>query len=102
MTWGALLVLAVGTYGFRIVGPALRHRFTVSPRVEQLLSDAATVLLVGLVAVSALTDGHDLAGAARPAGVLVALVLVLRRAPFPVVVIAAAATTALLRLVGLN
>jgi uncharacterized membrane protein len=102
VTWTALLVLAVGTYAFRIVGPALRHRFTVSARVERLLSDAATVLLVGLVAVSALTEGHDLAGPARPAGVLVALVLVLRRAPFPIVVVAAAATTALLRLAGLS
>jgi hypothetical protein len=102
VTWAALLVLAAGTYACRIVGPALRHRFTVSAGVERLLSDAATVLLVGLVAVSALTDGHDLAGVARPAGVLVALLLVLRRTPFPVVVVAAAATTALLRLAGLS
>jgi uncharacterized membrane protein len=102
VTWRALLVLAAGTYAFRLVGPVLRHRFTVPPRVERLLSDAATVLLVGLVAVSALTDGHDLAGPARPAGVLVALVLVLRRTPFPLVVIAAAVTTALLRLAGLS
>ena len=102
MTWAALLVLAAGTYAFRVVGPALRHRFTVSPRVELLLADAASVLLVGLVAVSALTNGHDLAGLARPAGVLVALVLVLRRAPFPVVVLAAAGTTALLRLAGVS
>jgi branched-subunit amino acid transport protein len=100
VTWTALLVLAAGTYGFRVVGPLLRHRVTVPPAVQQLLTDAATVLLVGLVASSALTEGHVFAGWARPAGVLVALALVLRRAPFPVVVIAAATTTAVLRLLG--
>ena len=102
MSWTAVLVLAAGTYGFRVVGPLLRHRVAVPARVQQLLTDAATVLLVGLVATSALTEGHDFAGWARPAGVLVALVLVLRRAPFPVVVVAAAATTAVLRLLGVS
>jgi uncharacterized membrane protein len=100
VTWAGLLVLAVGTYGFRIVGPVLRHRVAVPPAVQQLLTDAATVVLVGLVATSALTEGDGFAGWARPAGVLVALVLVLRRAPFPMVVVAAAATTAVLRLLG--
>jgi len=100
VSWTAVLVLAAGTYGFRVVGPLLRHRISVPARVQQLLTDAATVLLVGLVATSALTEGHDFAGWARPAGVLVALALVLCRASLPVVVVAAAGTTALLRLLG--
>ena len=45
-------------------------------------------------------NGHDFAGWARPTGVLVAGILAARRAPFPVVVIAAAGVTALLRLAG--
>jgi len=100
MSVGAILVLAVGTYGFRVVGPLLRGRLRLPDRLDRLLSDAAVVLLVALVATSALTEGTHLAGVARPAGVLVALALVLRRAPFPVVVVAAAASTALLRLLG--
>jgi branched chain amino acid efflux pump len=100
MTLTALLLLAAGTYAFRVAGPLLRDRLTMSTRVEQLTNDAATVLLVALAVTSAFTQGHDFAGWARPAGVAVALVLVLRRAPFPVVVVAAAATTALLRLCG--
>jgi branched-subunit amino acid transport protein len=102
VTWTAVLVLAAGTYGFRVVGPLLRQRVDLPAPVRQLLTDAATVLLVGLVATSALTQGHDFAGWARLAGVLVALLLVLRRAPFPVVVVAAAATTAGLRLLGVS
>jgi branched-subunit amino acid transport protein len=100
VTLAALLVLAAGTFAFRLVGPVLRDRLTLPAHVERLLGDASTVLLVALVVVSALTQGHTFAGWARPAGVLVAAALVLRRAPFPVVVLAAAATAAGLRLLG--
>lgn len=100
MTITAILVLAAGTYAFRVVGPLLRGRVEVPERVRRLLSAAAAVLLVALVATSALTQGHALAGWARPAGVLVGGILAWRRAPFLVAVVAAAATTALLRLAG--
>ena len=100
MTPLAVLVLALGTFCFRIVGPGLRGRLRLPARLDRLLSDAAVVLLVALVVVSTLTDGHHAAGWARPAGVLVAGLRALRRAPVPVVDVAAAATTALLRLAG--
>ncbi|MFC5662172.1 AzlD domain-containing protein [Kitasatospora misakiensis] len=96
----AVLLLAAGTYAFRLAGPLLGDRLTVSDRVRRLLAVAAAVLLVALIATGALTQGHDFAGWARPAGVLVGGVLALRRAPFPAVVVAAAATTAVLRLCG--
>ena len=101
MPLAAILVLAAGTFAFRVVGPVARHRVELPKRVEQLLSDAAVVLLVALAATSALMVGQDFAGpgparrrarrrACSPSA----------RAPFPVVVIAAAATTAVLRLLG--
>ena len=62
---------------------------------------ATAVVLTVLVATAALTQGHGFAGWARAAGVLVGGALALRRAPFPVVIVAAAATTAVLRLAGL-
>jgi branched-subunit amino acid transport protein len=93
-------VLAVGTFSLRFAGPALRSRFEVPERAQQLLAAAAIVLLTALVATSALTDGHGPAGIARPAGVLVGGVLAWRRAPFVLVVVAAAATAAGLRLLG--
>jgi branched-subunit amino acid transport protein len=96
----AIVVLAVGTYAFRLVGPLFHDRLQIPERVQFLVSDAAAVLLVALVATAALTEGHGFAGWARPAGVLVAGVLAVRRAPFPVVVVAAAAVTAVLRLAG--
>lgn len=93
-------VLAVGTFSMRFAGPALRSRFEIPDRVQQLLAVAAIVLLTALVATSALTAGHGPAGIARPAGVLVGGVLAWRKAPFVLVVVAAAATAAVLRLLG--
>ncbi|MFI1766851.1 AzlD domain-containing protein [Streptomyces sp. NPDC020800] len=99
-TVAVILALAVGTYAFRLVGPLLHGRVTIPARVQELASAGAVVLLVALLATGALTEGGGFAGWARPAGVLTAGVLAWQRAPFPVVVLGAAATTALLRLAG--
>ena len=97
----AIAALAAGTCAFRLAGPVFRHRLHISDRLQWLLSVASAVLLTALVATAALTQGHGFAGWARPAGVLVGGVLAMRRAPFPLVIIGAAATTAALRLCGL-
>lgn len=107
MTSGAELVVATavlgaGTFGFRFAGPALRSRIALPARAERLLAVAVVVLLASLVATSALTDGHHLTGPARPAGVAVGALCAWRRAPFLVVVLAAGAATAVLRLLGLS
>jgi branched-subunit amino acid transport protein len=96
----AVAVLAVGTLMFRVAGPVLRSRIRTSPEAEGRLTMASMVLLAALVATSALLDGRTFAGVARPAGVVVGGVLALRGAPFVVVVVAAAGTTAVLRLLG--
>jgi branched-subunit amino acid transport protein len=101
-TVAVILVLAAGTYAFRLVGPALHGRVELPARVRELLSAGAVVLLVALLATGALTEGGGFAGWARPAGVLVGGVLAWRRAPFPVVVLGAAATTAALRDMGIG
>ena len=102
MTWLAIVLLAAGTYGFRVCGPVLHRRIELSERVRWMLSVAAAVLLCALVATSALTTGHGFAGWARPAGVLVGGLLAVRRAPFIVAVAAAVGTTAALRLLGVH
>jgi branched-subunit amino acid transport protein len=100
MTWAAILALAAGTYAFRVAGPLLRQRITISDRVQGILSLSAVVLLAALIATAALIEDRAFAGWARPAGVVVGAVLAWRRAPFVVVVLAAAGTAALLRLLG--
>lgn len=96
----AVLILAAGSYALRAAGPLLGARVALPERVQRLMTTAATLLLTALVAVSALTEDRGFSGWSRTAGVAVAAVLALRKAPFPVVVIAATATTALLRLAG--
>jgi branched-subunit amino acid transport protein len=96
----AVLVLAAGTYSFRVAGTLLRERVEVPEQVRELLSTAALVLLVALVATAALMSGRHLAGVALPVGVLAGGVLAWRTAPFIVVVIVAAGCAAGLRLLG--
>lgn len=96
----AVAVLAVGTYALRACGPMLRERVRLPQRAEETMTLAAVLLLAALVATAALTEAGGFAGWARPAGVLVGGLLAWRKAPFVVVVLAAAATAALLRLAG--
>jgi branched-subunit amino acid transport protein len=95
-----MAILAAGTYAFRLSGQLLRARISFPPRAGKLLEAAAVILLAALVATTALTVRHGFAGFARPAGVVAGGILAWRKAPFLVVVIAAAATTAVLRLLG--
>ncbi|WP_030795077.1 AzlD domain-containing protein [Streptomyces sp. NRRL S-920] len=101
-TLACVLALAAGTYVFRLAGPVLHGRVELPVRVQELLTVGATVLLVALLATGALMEGQGFAGWARPAGVLVGGLLAWRRAPFAVVVVGAAAATALLRLAGVS
>ncbi|RJO77538.1 AzlD domain-containing protein [Nocardia panacis] len=95
-----MIALSLGTYAFRWAGPALRDRIRFPQRAVRLLEIGATVLLTALVAVTAIPAGTGKFGFALPAGVLVAAVLAWRKAPLLAVIVAAAATTAVLRLCG--
>jgi branched-subunit amino acid transport protein len=100
MTWLALFALAGGTYLLRFGGIALRGRVRLPDRVERYVDLGATALLVALVATATLLDGAAFAGWARPAGVAVGGLAAWRRAPFVLVVVLAAGTTAGLRALG--
>lgn len=96
-----IVTLAVGTYAMRLAGVVLRDRLDLPDWSAWLLPLMATTLLTALAATTALTEGGGPAGIARPVGVLVGVVLAWRRAPFVVVVVAAAGSAALLRLAGI-
>ena len=98
----AIIALGVGTYTMRLSGVLLRDRLELSGGVQRLLPMAAASLLAALATTAALMEGTGFAGVARPAGVLVGALLAWRKAPFVVVVVAAAATSALLRLAGVT
>jgi len=98
--WGT--ALGVGTFGYRIAGVQLKSKLHLSERASLLLTAASVILLLALIASSTLVDGDRFAGWARPAGVAVGGVLAWRKAPFVVVVLAAAAVAAGLRLLGVD
>jgi branched-subunit amino acid transport protein len=97
-----IATLAAGTYAIRFAGVALAGRVALSEQVRQLLILAAIALLAALAATTALIEAGRAAGVARPAGVLVGMVLAWRRLPFAVVVLAAAGTAAALRVLGVR
>ena len=98
MSWVALVAAGLAVYAMKAVGPVLAGERELPPRARQVLDLVAVPLLAGLVAVQTLDGGHRIVIDARVPALLVAAVLVWRRAPFLVVVLAASATAALLRL----
>lgn len=93
--------MAVGVSGQRLLGmfwagPFLARRPTLS-RLGDLLPAA---VIAGVIAQLTFVSDARLTLDARVVGLLVAAVLVWRRAPLTVVVITAAAATALVRLVA--
>ncbi|GAB3242824.1 AzlD domain-containing protein [Kineosporia babensis] len=100
MPIAAIFALAAGTFAFRRAGPLLADHYQFSESAQAWMTSAATTLLAALIATSTLVQDGAFAGWARFAGVGLAVVLVLAKAPFPLVVIAAAGTTAVLRQFG--
>lgn len=97
-----ITVLAAGTFLMRVAGYRLGSRLNFSPATQTMLSDSATTLLLAVAATSALFEGQHFAGYARIIGVGVALFLAWRKAPLIVIIIAAAAVTALMRWLGIH
>jgi len=98
VSWPALLGLAAACYAFKAVGPLLIGERELPPGLEQVLALLSIPLLGALILVQTLDGGERIVFDARVPALAVAAVLVWRRAPFLVVVIAAAATAALLRM----
>ena len=97
MTWTALLGLALASYALKAIGPVVAGERELRPGLGQVLDLVAIPLLAALILIQTLDGGGRIVFDARVPALLVAAVLVWRRAPFLVVVLAAAATAALLR-----
>ncbi len=102
MTWTWMAVLALGTYAMRASAPLVLGTRQLPVLGQRLASLIAVALIAALVATLTFADGKSLQIDARVAGVAVGAVAIWRGAPFPVVVVLAAATTALLRLAGIS
>ena len=99
MMWTAVLVSALGCYLLKLAGLSVPPRVLERPLVERVADLIPVALLSALIAVQVFTTGPELTLDARAVGLGVAVVLLVLRAPFLVVVFGAAAVAALLRLV---
>jgi branched-subunit amino acid transport protein len=99
MIWAAVLVASVACYGLKLAGLSLPQRWLTDPRVQRIVPLIPIALLAALVSTQTFSTGTHLVLDVRGAALTVAIVAVLLRAPFLLVVVAGAATAALLRLV---
>jgi branched-subunit amino acid transport protein len=102
MIWAAVLACALGCYLLKLAGMSVPEKVLSRPAVRRTSDLLPVVLLAALVAVQTLvlptSEGSGLGIDARLAGLAAAAVALLLRAPFIVVVLAAALTAALLRM----
>lgn len=98
MTWTALLIACAGCYLLKLAGLSVPSRVLDNPLVARIADLIPIALLAALVAVQVFASGQSLTLDARAAGLAFAVVALLLRAPFLVVVFGAALTAALLRL----
>jgi branched-subunit amino acid transport protein len=98
MIWLAVLAGAAGCYVVKLAGLSVPDRVLDDPHVRRIAALLPIALLAALAATQTVSDGRVLALDARAAGVAVAVAALLLRAPFLLVVTAAAATAALVRL----
>lgn len=99
LTWFVVAVLAIGVYAQRLAGALLVDTARIPPRWRQVLDALPLAIISAVVALAAFSSDGDLVIDARLVGVAVAAVCAQRRLPMYITVIAAAVSTALVRLV---
>ena len=101
-TWIAVLVTAVCCYALKLAGLTVPPRWLAHPRAQRFAALVPVALLAALIAVQSVGQGQSLAiDPARLAGLGAAAAALALRAPFLVVIVAAAGTAAGLHALGL-
>lgn len=95
-----LVALATGTYALKSAGPLLLGGRSLPAWLQRLAALAPAALLAALVSTSTLTRDGWWSLDARVVGIVAAGVALRYRAPFVLVVVVAATTTAFVRLAG--
>ena len=100
MIWLAVLVASLGCYALKLVGLSVPERVLDHPVAQRIAELLPIALLAALVVVQVFGGTRELVLDARVVGLGVAVVALVLRAPFLVVVAAAAVAAALVRLVS--
>ena len=94
--WIGIIATSVIAYLLKYLGHSVPERWLSHPRVLKINSMIPIALLSALVAVQTFTSEKSLVIDQRLAGLAVAVIALILRAPFAIVVISAAATSAAL------
>ena len=97
--WTAILLACAGCYVLKLAGLSLPERVLGHPTVERVADLIPVALLAALVAVQVFSGGTELTLDARVLGLGFAVVALLLRMPFLVVVVGASVVAAVARLV---
>ena len=98
--WVTVVVAGAVSYLLKLLGHLVPRRWLEGPRLRRVTALLPVALLSALVVVQSVVAHQRLVLDARAAGLAVAAVALLLRAPFLLVVVLAAAGAALLRQVG--
>jgi uncharacterized membrane protein len=93
--WAAVIAASVGCYLLKLAGLSVPKAWVEQPWVTRVVDFVPAALLAALVAVQAVTSGHEIVFDGRLVGLAVAALALALRAPFIVVLVAAGAAGAL-------
>jgi hypothetical protein len=97
-TWAGIALMAAGCFAFKVAGVSVPERVLDHPVMIRAADLIPVALLGALIAVQVFAGERTLVVDARLAGLGTAAVLLALRVPFLPMVVAAAATAAVLRL----
>lgn len=98
--WVAIAIGAASCYALKLGGLSLPKAVLEDRRVQKVAELLPVALLAALIITQTFSKRQELTVDPRAAGVAVAVIAVLRRAPFLAVVTLAAAAAALLQLIA--
>ncbi len=95
--WTVVIASSVIAFILKITGYIVPEKYLEKPTIKSITNYVPIVMLSALVIVQTFAQGQTIVLDARLLGLIVALILLLLRAPFIVVVISAAFVSALFR-----
>ena len=99
--WPTVLIASGAAFALKFLGYVVPQRYFDTPLARTITLLIPVALLSALIGLWTFVDGNHIAVDARAVGLLAALIALLLRAPFLVAIIAAAATAAFVRALGL-
>ncbi len=94
--WWGVIGTSAAVFALKYVGQSIPEKYLSHPKVKSINGYIPIVLLSALIGVQTFAEKTKLMIDHRTLGLAVAFIALILRAPFPVVVICAAASSALL------